>query len=428
MNKVYLDELPKWQGGKGNGQGRKGSIKWKDCISHDVKFIYNGIEGVVKIVDYETKRARITIEYLEKIFNIKTGHFSNCHLGKIVGEITSDFKIEISTVFKDDKRDLVITDREYRPRKTKEWTTNWKYYKYTCNKCKWTEGWIAESNLVKGIGCSCCGFNSKTVVEGINDIPTTDPWMIKFFQGGYDEAKLYTRACSKRIKPICADCGRIKDKSIMIKGIYDNKSIRCRCGDGFSYPEKVMLNILEQLEIDFETQKVFYEIEFTKKYDFYIPSLNCIIETHGGQHYLKNGFKFLNGKTLYEEQLNDKVKEHIAVEVFNIKFYIVIDCQKSEINYIKQNIIMSELSNLLDLDKIDWLKCEEFALSNLAKIACDYKKNNPNLTTTEIGKIMNIDHNPIRKYLKSGAKLGWCEYDAKEEMVKSMKRNTRNKK
>ena len=50
-----------------------------------------------------------------------------------------------------------------------------------------------------------------------------------------------------------------------------------------------------------------FEWSENKRYDVYIPYLNCIVENHGEQHY-NNSFKSLNGRTLEEEQKNDKYK------------------------------------------------------------------------------------------------------------------------
>ena len=72
---------------------------------------------------------------------------------------------------------------------------------------------MCRNNLLSSNqGCACC--HSLVVVPGINDIPTTDPWMISYFQGGYDEAKRYTHGSEQKIHPVCPECGRIKDKAI----------------------------------------------------------------------------------------------------------------------------------------------------------------------------------------------------------------------
>ena len=53
--------------------------------------------------------------------------------------------------------------------------------------------------------------------------------------------------------------------------------------------------------------------------------------------------------------------------------------------------------------------------------ACEIKKSNPNMTTTQIGKIIGRGYGTIRNYLKIGNLLGWIRYDAKEEKSKSRK-------
>ena len=349
-----------------------------------------------------------------------------------VNKKTREFKIKIGQVFKDEKRDLIITYREYRKDK---YNQDWKWYKYTCNKCGWAEGWVTESGLLtQNTGCSCC--HNRTVVEGINDIPTTAPWMVKYFQGGYDEAKLYTRCSEKRIYPICPDCGRVRNISVKIAHIYETKSIGCKfCGDGKSYPEKFISYILEQLNITFITElsKTIFKWCEDKRYDFYFKHNNedYIIETHGMQHY-KEGFEKIKSnkkaRTVAEEQENDGYKKELALSNgINEENYIVIDCRKSELEFIKQNILNSRLSKIFDLNKVDWVKCEEGALSNLVKEVCEYKKNNPDITAMEIGKIFNLNRHTISHYLKRGTELEWCVYNAKEEKSKNTINNNKLK-
>ena len=83
----------------------------------------------------------------------------------------------------------------------------------------------------------------------LNNIVICSPWMIPYFQGGYDEAKLYSANSSKRIYPVCPDCGRVKSKSNSINSIYVGHSIGCSCSDSVKFPNKLMFNILEQLKI-----------------------------------------------------------------------------------------------------------------------------------------------------------------------------------
>lgn len=416
MRKVFLESLPRW----GNGR-YKGEINWKECIDCKVNFIYDDIEGEVEIVDFISKGQNIYIKYLDKdVFRTKVGSFKDCAFGKLLGRITGEFKIEIGQIFKDEKRDLIVIDREYRNRvdiNNNKYKDKW--YKYICNICGWTDGWIEESSLLRGGRCGCCCNPPKVVVEHINSIVANDEthWMVKYFQDGYDEAKLYTAQSNRNIYPICPDCGIIKDKEMQISDIYNMKSIGCSCSDGKSYPEKFMLKVLEQLNVKFEIQlsKSIYKWCQEYKYDFYfeLNNKNYIIETHGIQHYSKSFYSNKKGRSLDKEKENDKLKKELALK--NINEYIIIDCRISDLEFIKSNILKSELNNIFDLTKIDWLKCHEFALCNLVKIVCNYKKLNPDLSTVDIGKIMKLGASTVKKYLKSGSQLGWCFYDAKKE-------------
>lgn len=244
------------------------------------------------------------------------------------------------------------------------------------------------------------------VHEGINDIPTTAPWMVKYFQGGYDEAKKYTRCSNKKVYPICPNCGRIKDKRVPIQCIYNNNGIGCVCGDGFSYPFKIMYNILEQLNINFQTE---YSPDWIgrKFYDFYIPILNCIIEIHGEQHYKDTR---LLRRTLKEEQENDKYKKTTALNN-GIKDYIEIDCRESDLEWIKLNILKSELSSILDVSNVDWKKASEFANNSLVKtICCFWNDNHDNMTNIEIAEHFKVHPTTVKRYLRKGTEIGMCDY------------------
>jgi hypothetical protein len=128
--------------------------------------------------------------------------------------------------------------------------------------------------------------------------------------------------------------------------------------------------------------------------------------------------------SLEEVQTNDKSKKELAIKNgIKKENYIVIDCRKSELEWIRDNkngILSSKLNKLLDLNRIDWLKCEEFALSNRVKEACDLWNNKKeNQTTNDISYIMKHNRATIIRWLKQGAKLGWCDYNAKVEHMKN---------
>lgn len=286
-------------------------------------------------------------------------------------------------------------------------------------KCKclidnyeWETTW---NSLQQGIGCPLC--KNKIVVEGINDIPTTAPWMIPYFQGGYDEAKLYTRQSNKKVQPICSDCGRVKDKPMSICGIYKSHSTNCLCGDGVSYISKYMFDLLHQLEVNFDTEikynwckffNPFKQKETYGFYDFVLEDIKLIIETDGDFHRINNK---MNGQTKEESELIDDEKDRLALK----NGYKII--RISDEGDIKQNIVDSNLTILFDLSNIDWIKCEKFASNNRIKEACRLKSLNSNMTTTDIGNILKLNRNTITRYLKKGNKLGWCNYTVESEAI-----------
>ncbi|MBI6006005.1 hypothetical protein H8J86_08555 [Clostridium perfringens] len=260
------------------------------------------------------------------------------------------------------------------------------------------------SNLLNGNRCPIC--SRQKAVLGVNTIWDTDRWMVDLGVSEED-AKRYSRCSNKRITVVCPDCDR--EKKIQINNIYNNKSISCSCGDGKSYPEKFIMSVLEQLGLYFEIE--YSPSWFIKRYDFYLKYTSCIIETHGMQHY-EEGFYTCGGRTLEQEQANDNLKRNMALSN-GIKHYIELDCRESNLEYIKNSILNSELANLFNLSNIDWNRCAEFANKNIVKEVCNYWNNKKeDETTVDLGRIFKLSTTTIRKYLKKGTKLGWCNYTA----------------
>jgi len=427
---IFLECLPKLK----NNNSK--IINWQKSPKYVIFFIYDNIEGNIEIIEYNKNTRNLLLQYNSKKNKLYTHDLLNCYIEGIIGRRISNFKLEIGAHIRDIKRNLTITDKEYRPTYNDNGNLrqNVKWYKYTCNKCGWTEGWVREGSLLgEKTGCGCCCKNNKTLVEGINDIPSTAPWMIPYFQGGYEEAKLYTHSSNEKIFPICPDCGRIKDKKMTISKIYNRHSIGCSCCDKIPYPEKFVFSILEQLDLDFQIQlsKSTFIWCNKYKYDFYFKLNNelYVIETHGIQHYEDSSGVFT--KSIKEEQENDRLKKELALSNgIKEENYIVIDCRYSTLEWIRDNdngMLNSRLNELFDLSKVDWLKCAEFSCSNLVKIACKLKRDTPNLTTTEIGEIMKLEGQTIRKYLKQGSEIwNWINYNAKEEIMRNGKRCSLN--
>ena len=255
--------------------------------------------------------------------------------------------------------------------------------------------------------------NRKINCTQCNSIANTHPHLIKLLVNKEDALKysVWTRV---KLLTKCPDCGYEKDISI---SNYINHGFGCpRCSDGIPYPEKFMLSILEQLlDKDFQVQlnKTTFKWCDTYIYDFYIGRVNCIIETHGLQHYEK---EHGNWDSLHSIQQNDDNKEHVAKHN-GIENYIIIDCRKSELEWIKNSVMnrnptrpnqpsLAELLNFNEKD-VDWLKCHEYACSSLVKTVCDLW-NSGIKDTLIIANILKTHRATITKYLKQGTELSWC--------------------
>jgi ribosomal protein S27E len=218
----------------------------------------------------------------------------------------------------------------------------------------------------------------------------------------------------------CPDCGNEK---YIKPHDFTNKGCLCPyCSDGISYPEKVILNLLKNININFIYQYNKTNANWCNRYyyDFYFKcnDTDCIIESNGLQHYKNTGNKSVF-KSIKEERQNDKNKEQLAKQN-GIEHYIIIDCRYSNTKWIKKNILNSELSKLFDLSHIDWIKIDKQSQRSLVKEACDLWNNGLH-STKEIGRKFKLSYTTIVKYLKCGTRLNWCNYDAKEEIKKNLR-------
>jgi hypothetical protein len=224
----------------------------------------------------------------------------------------------------------------------------------------------------------------------------------------------YTYGTKTKVWFVCPECGHKMFKAI-------NKVIsiglRCEiCSDGISIGEKIIHNLLLTYTNEIEKEKIFIWAN-DKKYDFYISSLNLIVEVFGSQHY-KEEFSRYNStnrkaRTYEEEQANDIIKENLAT-ANGILNYIIIDARHSELDYIKESIINSELSKLFDLSIVNWDEIFKRSLKSKAIEACEIW-NSGIRSSKKIGDILSLSKSTISKYLKKCAIIGLCDYDSNKE-------------
>lgn len=239
--------------------------------------------------------------------------------------------------------------------------------------------------------------------ENCNSFENNYPELTKYLVDAKD-GKLF-KSTNKKVKVRCLDCGF--EKMMKLNHLAYYKFSCPKCSDGVSVPEKFMSNLLSNLNIDFETQ---YSPKWigNKRYDFYIDDLEMIIETHGTQHY-NDSIMF---RSLQEEQENDRLKKTLAFKN-GIKNYIVVDCRKSTLKWLKENCL-KELSLYFDLSDVDWNKVWDKSQNSLVKEVCEaWNNKREDEATKDIIEKFNSSASTVYKYLNKGKELGWCNYGSK---------------
>lgn len=257
---------------------------------------------------------------------------------------------------------------------------------------EWTASW---SNLSTGYGCPICSGNK---VSEKNRLSSIHPELIKYFKNKED-AENYSFKSSVIVSLKCPHCYYEKMSTVANLSSY---GFKCNiCGDGFSIPNKFTANILKNINIEFIPEKSFIWSK-NKRYDFYIPEKNMIIEVHGGQHYEYSG----RGRDLKEEQENDILKEMLA-KANGIENYIVIDCRLNNFDFIS-NSIKKSLKVFFDLDNLNLYEIFESCMSS--KMVESWRLYNCGKSIHEIRKELFISETTYYNYMKVGVSLNKCNY------------------
>lgn len=389
----------------------------KKSVGYKVHFIYDNLEGDIKIIEHiRGKECKLKIRYENKTFIISTAGLKNCHLKEVLELINHDYNYKVGDIIETKVSKIEIIDcfRRYDKKKHAK-----KCYRYKCLMCP-NKDEILEDDLKRGNGCGVCGGGNK-VIKGYNDIATTAPWIVELLKDKND-AYIHSKSSAVKVWMKCPVCGF--EKNIAPSTVLQN-GLMCRvCSNEKSYPEKFIFKFLQQLNICFETEYppewcVFRDYKnkhkFVKgRYDFYFKFNNkeYIVEADGKQHKEepKKNSKFR--KTLKEQKYIDDEKDRLAIE-HGIENSIRINCEKSNCNFIKNNILESMLNELFDLNNIDWVKCHEFACAPIVKEIYILWKNG--FKTKDIMNQVNLSKSTVWKYLKQGNYFGIIKYDPKKE-------------
>lgn len=280
---------------------------------------------------------------------------------------------------------------------------------------------ISPNNYKNGKGCGVC--RGLQVHRGVNDLATTHPHLIEYFND-IEDAYTYTHSSDKKAELKCPNCGHIKTMKI--------SNLTCQgfscdlCSDGISYSEKLMASILIRLNIEFVKQMSYDSGEH--RYDFYLPQYNVILETHGGQHY--RGWCGNEEDFLWQQE-NDRCKRELAISngILNENYH-EIDCRHSTLEWCKPSIekaLTSYVDTSLLTDE-DWKEVDLQAQKSLKIEVCKYWKENKDvndsLTPQQIADVFGINRATVCKYLNWGNTNGFCNYDGEEEKKASVERRS----
>lgn len=398
-----------------NLEQQNGHIDWKKSVGKTIEFQYDNIHGNILISGYyNNKKVYIDVDGYVSNYLVHTETILRSQLKNILcHQYLHNFKYEIGNIV---NGTMLITDR-YRNER------NVKTYRFQClidGYC----GHKKEIDLIHGTQCPVC--LGVMTLSGYNDIATTHPHFVKYFKDPNDATR-YSIGSGKATWFKCPLCGGEKHTSVCsaFHPVYSCST----CRDGASYSNKFVYCFLMQIKktrnITIESEKSFswsrkLDGKNSKKlYDFYVMDehRSIIIEAHGAQHYA-GGFEYCGGRALEEEQENDLFKYTLALQNgFDEDSYIVLDCSKSDRDFIKKSIMDSNLPNMFGFydDDIDWAECDKYACSNLIKIACDLWNDGMH-NANQIAKIMGKAGCTVSVYLRKGHDIGWIEYEPKDKM------------
>lgn len=346
---------------------------------------------------------------------VKCGKCCGCYENSIAYYIEKELEMNLEDVWdfelnnKHPKAVSVGTSSKYWFKCQKEDDDGNKYhgsYKTTCHRFK-----DRQSR-----GCPYCG--KRTKVHKKDSLGYLYPNIARLLPKDID---VFSLAPSTKVEYeiICPECGEKHHKKRCTNDLITNGFSCYYCGDGISRPEKFMINILTRVGVKYTYQLTKNKQSWCKRYqyDFYLDDLEVIVEIHGYQHY-KSSFSTLGGRTLKEEQVNDRAKMKLAYDNgFNDNSYIIVKAEQVEMDYLKFNIINSlkdivDFSNLSDECWIEcWIKCQKSIVSDVWD---DY--NSGMVSIDELVEKYKLHEGTIRKYLRRGSDVGKCNYKTVEEL------------
>lgn len=309
-------------------------IMWKSVKGHTIQVFFDGnVHNLqIKSNSNDKRQVNITLNNIDGVINDanikkiklssyipiqKTTYKYQYNIGDVVE--CSDSKFEIL-----EQRQLKGTDG------------NKTGYLVKCLKCEYVHE-KRQSSIDLKRDCSCCA--NRIVVKGINNASHLYPHIKQYLVNQEDGENLTPYNVHVPIKVKCPNCNYVNDKTRMFRLCKEFRCTRCMAG---SRGERIVANMLKNGGYEYKPQ-ISIDNYF---YDFYIPSINMLLEIDGEQH--REEVKFF--KTTLEEQREiDRKKEELATSLgYNFKRIEIDTYESIESIAVKMDFIEFNQNNLYD--------------------------------------------------------------------------------
>ena len=262
-----------------------------------------------------------------------------------------------------------------------------------CRKC----GAVFDTtyfNLQQNRGCKTCQYkemmiDESTFLESIKQLSDGTIIPLNTYSGIRD-----------RIRFHCKVCGNTWENTP--ESILYNNSGCPHCSKATSYPNKLMKRVLLcfpdsfcNIEEEVYLRRLNPKWKGNHRFDF-------VAETTTGEKIIIE----MDGGLSHKDKSTDIKKDKFAVE--NGYRVIRIDCDYKDIsqrfNFIKENVVTSELKSVIDFSRISdkkWLKIEKDCLVSINKEIYDYCVEHKDESCAQIAERFHKSKKTIYKILKN---------------------------
>lgn len=374
VDAIDLNSLPKTKVG----------IDWRNVKNKTAQLLFDDKKYILKITSNKNSERQVSILLNDVEGMVNDANIKKIKLSSFIPEqrVMYIYRYEVGDIveFSESKFKILKQLQLYGK------DVNKTGYQIECLNC----GYIhdkRQSSLDLERGCACC--TGRITVKGINNANYLYPHIKQYLVNESDGDVLTPYDAHKPIKTKCPNCNYINDKSRMFMLCKEFKCTQCMSG---SRGERVVSNMLKNGGYEYEPQ-------FTIKsyfYDFYIPSLNMLLEVDGEQHRQEvNHFK-----TTLEKQLEiDRKKEELAVLLgYNFK--------RIEVDTYEDIKSIAEKLYFIDFDKNNLY---DYLLDNQLMEFVELYNNG--IPMNKIEKIIKKHKARVTYLAKLASTLGLIEYD-----------------